>query len=89
MAEIEGLTCKSEQEIEEARVRLLGKKGSVTALFEEFRTVAPELKREFGQKLNVLKNTAAASLSASILASSSASTLSNSSTDGNSALTPK
>ena len=55
MAEIEGLSCKTEQEIEEARVRLLGKKGSVTALFEEFRTVAPELKREFGQKLNVLK----------------------------------
>ena len=62
MAEIAGLTCKTEQEIEEARVRLLGKKGSVTALFEEFRTVAPELKREFGQKLNVLKNTAAAKI---------------------------
>ena len=55
MAEIEALSCKTEQEIEEARVRLLGKKGSVTALFEEFRTVAPELKREYGQKLNVLK----------------------------------
>ena len=62
MAEIEALSCKTEQEIEEARVRLLGKKGSVTALFEEFRTVAPELKREFGQKLNVLKNTAAAKI---------------------------
>ena len=62
MAEIEALSCKTEQEIEEARVRLLGKKGSITALFEEFRTVAPELKREFGQKLNVLKNTAAAKI---------------------------
>ena len=40
MAEIAGLTCKTEQEVEEARVRLLGKKGSITALFEEFRTVA-------------------------------------------------
>ena len=60
MAEVAGLSCKTEQEIEEARVRLLGKKGSITALFEEFRTVAPELKREYGQKLNVLKNTAAA-----------------------------
>ena len=47
MAEIEALSCKTEQEIEEARVRLLGKKGSVTALFEEFRTVAPELKRVY------------------------------------------
>ena len=62
MAEIEGLACKNEQEIEEARVRLLGKKGEVTKLFEEFRTVAPELKREFGQKLNVLKNAAAAKI---------------------------
>ena len=64
MAEIEALSCSTEQEIEEARVRLLGKKGSVTALFEEFRTVAPELKREFGQKLNVLKNAAAAKIEA-------------------------
>ena len=64
MAEIEALSCKTEQEIEEARVRLLGKKGEVTRLFEEFRTVAPEQKREFGQKLNVLKNTAAAKIEA-------------------------
>ena len=62
MAEVAGLSCRTEQEIEEARVRLLGKKGSITALFEEFRTVAPELKREFGQKLNILKNTAAAKI---------------------------
>ena len=64
MAEIEALSCKTEQEIEEARVRFLGKKGLVTALFEEFRTVAPELKREYGQKLNVLKNAAAAKIEA-------------------------
>ena len=64
MAEIEALSCKTEQEIEQARVRLLGKKGEVTALFDEFRTVAPELKREFGQKLNVLKNAAAAKIEA-------------------------
>ena len=64
LAEIEGLSCKTEQEIEEARIRLLGKKGEVTKLFEEFRTVAPEQKREFGQKLNILKNTAAAKIEA-------------------------
>ena len=62
MAEINDLKCKKEQEIEEARVRLLGKKGEITRLFEEFRTVAPELKKEFGQKLNILKNTAAAKI---------------------------
>ena len=62
LEQVNSLSCKTEQEIEEARVRLLGKKGEVTRLFEEFRTVAPELKKEFGQKLNVLKNTAAAKI---------------------------
>ena len=46
------LRCKTEKEVEEARVRLLGKKGEITRLFEEFRTVAPEMKREFGRSLN-------------------------------------
>ena len=64
LAEIEALQCKTEAEIEEARVRLLGKKGEITALFEEFRSVAPELKRELGQKLNQLKNAAAAKIEA-------------------------
>ena len=62
MAEINELKCNKEQEIEEARVRLLGKKGEITRLFEEFRTVAPEMKKEFGQKLNILKNAAAAKI---------------------------
>lgn len=47
-AELEALKCKTEKEVEEARVRLLGKKGEITALFDEFRTVAPELKRSSG-----------------------------------------
>ena len=59
LAEIEALSCKTQQDIENARVHLLGKKGSITALFEEFRTVPPEMKKEFGQKLNQLKNAAA------------------------------
>ena len=58
MAEIAALKCQTDKEVEEARVRLLGKKGEITALFDEFRTVAPELKREFGQKLNILKKEA-------------------------------
>ncbi len=61
-AEVEVLACTKAQEIEDARVRLLGKKGEITQLFDEFRTVAPELKREFGQKLNQLKNAAAAKI---------------------------
>jgi len=62
LAEIEHLKCQKDQEIEEARVRFLGKKGEITKLFEEFRTIAPEQKREFGQKLNQLKNAAAAKI---------------------------
>lgn len=57
--EIEGYAQKTEQEIEEIRVKLLGKKGEITQLFDEFRNVLPEQKREFGQKLNQLKNAAA------------------------------
>lgn len=62
LAEIKALKCKTEKDIEDARVRLLGKKGEITKLFEEFRTVAPELKKEFGQKLNVLKKEATAKI---------------------------
>lgn len=62
LAEVRDLKCKTEKDIEEARVRLLGKKGEITKLFEEFRTVAPELKKEFGQKLNVLKKEATAKI---------------------------
>jgi phenylalanyl-tRNA synthetase alpha chain len=46
-------------EIEEFRIRILGKKGELNELMEQFRTVAPEIKREVGQALNVVKNFAA------------------------------
>ena len=62
LEEVRNLTCKTEKDIEDARVRLLGKKGEITKLFDEFRTIAPELKREFGQKLNVLKKEATAKI---------------------------
>ncbi len=62
MAEIDNLQATAEQEIEQARIHFLGKKGEITKLFEEFRTVAPEMKREFGQKLNQLKNAATAKI---------------------------
>ena len=55
LLEVEQLAAKREQEIEEIRVRLLGKKGSITQLFDEFRNVLPEQKRELGQVLNTLK----------------------------------
>ncbi len=57
-ARIKELSAQTEQEIDEIRVKLLGKKGDITRLFEEFRTVPAEQKRLFGQRLNVLKNEA-------------------------------
>ena len=42
-------------EIEDFRVKMVGKKGELTALMEQFKSVAPELKREYGQKINALK----------------------------------
>ncbi|MCR4823954.1 MAG: phenylalanine--tRNA ligase subunit alpha, partial [Bacteroidales bacterium] len=58
LAELKALQCKTQKEVEEARVRFLGKKGEITALFDEFRTVDKDMKREFGRTLNELKNAA-------------------------------
>ena len=55
---VEEFHPRTAAELEEFRIRILGKKGELTALMEEFKTVAPELKRELGQKLNNLKQTA-------------------------------
>lgn len=55
---VEDFRPKAEAEIEEFRIKLLGKKGEITALMDQFRTVAPEMKRELGQKINTLKSAA-------------------------------
>ena len=62
LAQVRELKCKNAKEVEEARVRLLGKKGEITKLFDEFRTYGPEMKREFGRKINELKQTAQAKI---------------------------
>ncbi len=56
--ELADLKATTAKEAEEARIRFLGKKGEITALMEQFRSVAPELKREYGQRLNELKKAA-------------------------------
>lgn len=57
-AEISQLKAQKAEEVEALRIKYLSKKGEVSALFDEFKTVAPELKREMGQKLNELKTLA-------------------------------
>ena len=63
-AQINELKAQNEEELEALRIKYLSKKGEITALFNDFRTVAPEQKREFGQRLNELKNLASEKISA-------------------------
>lgn len=57
-AEIAGLSASTPAEAEALRVKYLGKKGPVQALFARFREVAPADKKEMGQLLNSLKTEA-------------------------------
>lgn len=52
---VEDFKPAAEAEIEAFRIKILGKKGELNDLLEEFKTVAPEMKRELGQKINHLK----------------------------------
>lgn len=56
--EIEALKAESQGEIETLRLKYLSKKGLVSQLFDEFRNVPPDLKRETGLLLNQLKTKA-------------------------------
>ena len=58
LEEVESFSAQSKEQIEEYRIKWLSKKGEITTLFDDFKTVAPELKREVGAKLNELKNKA-------------------------------
>lgn len=44
------------QALANARARYLGKKGEVTLLFSSMRDIAPEGRKEFGQRINAVKN---------------------------------
>lgn len=56
LAEVEAFNAENLQQVEEFRIKMLGKKGSITALFAEFKNVPVEQKKEVGQKINVLKD---------------------------------
>ncbi|MDI3477890.1 MAG: phenylalanyl-tRNA synthetase alpha chain [Thermoanaerobacterium sp.] len=49
------LNPKSREDLEKIRIEFLGRNGHVTKLFEEFKSIPSELKREFGKGLNTLK----------------------------------
>lgn len=54
-AEIGKLQANTAEEVEQFRIKYLGRKGIMNDLMEEFRSVAPEQKRELGQRINALK----------------------------------
>ncbi|HEX2615985.1 MAG TPA: phenylalanine--tRNA ligase subunit alpha [Flavobacteriales bacterium] len=57
-AELKAAAASTADEVERFRVAMLGRNGQVTALFDEFKTLAAEEKRAVGQRLNQLKNAA-------------------------------
>ena len=54
--EVQNFSTRSSLEIEEFRIKFLGKKGILNNLFVEFKSIPQEEKKVFGQKLNTLKN---------------------------------
>ena len=58
------------EELEALRIKYLSKKGEITALFNEFRNVPNEEKRELGQMLNHLRQQAEGVVSVSCVSSS-------------------
>lgn len=56
--EIATFTTDKKEELEQYRLKYLSKKGIIPSLFGEFKTVAPEFRKEMGQVLNTLKNKA-------------------------------
>ena len=62
LQEIESFTANSKEHVEEFRIKLLSKKGKLGELFDDFKNVAPEMRKEVGQKLNELKDRAQAKI---------------------------
>lgn len=54
--EVEAFSAKSSEELEEFRIKYLGRKGLFKDLSDKFKQVANDQKREVGMKLNELKN---------------------------------
>jgi phenylalanyl-tRNA synthetase alpha chain len=57
-AEVEAFKSTSAQEIEAFRIKVLGSKGLIKGLFDDFKLVPNEQKKAFGKELNELKQLA-------------------------------
>lgn len=58
IAAVEAFNAKSQEEVEQFRIKYLGKKGLLNDFFAEFKNVPNEQKKEFGLTINQLKNKA-------------------------------
>lgn len=57
-AEIDNFSPSNKEQVEEFRIKYLSKKGNISVLFDDFKNVAPDQKKEVGQQLNQLKTKA-------------------------------
>ena len=58
LAEVEALQAATAEEAEALRVKYLSKKGDITALMNDFRSVSADMKKQVGIAINELKNRA-------------------------------
>ncbi len=58
LGQVEGMKAVNAEEVEALRIKYLSKKGAITELFNEFREVPKEEKKELGQALNQLRQAA-------------------------------
>lgn len=58
LEEVKNMNAQNADEVEALRLKYLSKKGEITALMADFRSVPAEQKKEVGMKINELKQTA-------------------------------
>ena len=60
--EVQKFHSQKKDEIEQFRIKFNGKKGILNDLFEQFKSVSNDHKKEYGQKINLLKQSISAKL---------------------------
>ena len=64
LKEVSNLSAKNAEDVEQLRLKYLSKKGEISELMNEFRTVAKDQKKTLGIKLNELKKAATEKINA-------------------------
>ncbi len=62
LTDVQGFNSSNKDEIEQFRIKYNGKKGILNDIFAQFKDVPNESKKEFGQKINTLKQAVATKL---------------------------